>query len=175
MTLQSSIGFSETKSQRRRVVSAELCFERFGDRTYLTRQLTPYPFHITRPFNLSGDPDGFLTLYLQSCSGGLYGDDDLGLRIDMSAGAEAHVTTQASTVVNAARGGLSRLQTDLALAEGACLEYCPDPGILLPDARLRSSLRARLAPGGYLFAVDSFLAHDPRGEGAPFGDHLLKT
>jgi len=38
------------------------------------------------------------TLYLQSCSGGIYEDDRLDLTLARAQGAEAHVSTQAATV-----------------------------------------------------------------------------
>ena len=91
-----------------RRVSAELGFSRAGPLTYLGAQRTPHPFHITRPFHLSGDPEGMATLYLQSSSGGLYGDDALSLDVTAAAGTAVHLTTTASTVVHAARGGRTR-------------------------------------------------------------------
>ena len=60
-----------------RAVGAALRFRRSGNKTFLVKQYTPHPFHITRPFYVDGDPDSMATLYLQSSSGGLYGDDDL--------------------------------------------------------------------------------------------------
>ena len=60
-------------------VDASLTFRQRGGRTFLGGQLTPHPFHITRPFYRPDDPAGMATLYLQSSSGGLYGDDQLDL------------------------------------------------------------------------------------------------
>ncbi len=76
----------------RRQVAAKLTFRRHGSRSFLAHQHTPHPFHLTRPFYLPGDPQGMATLYLQSSSGGLYGDDDLSLHIALEEGAGAHVT-----------------------------------------------------------------------------------
>jgi urease accessory protein len=152
-----------------RAVRAELTFARANGRTHLMRQLTPHPFHITRPFHHPDDPDGMATLYLQSSSGGLYGDDDLGLTVRVGPDAAAHVTTQASTLVHDARGrpGASQAVT-LDLAENSRLEFVPDPTILMSGARLRSRVQAQLAEGAVLILADAQLGHDPEGAGRPF-------
>ena len=51
-------------------------------RTFIAGQRTEYPVHMTRPFRLPADPEGMLTLYLQSSSGGLYRGDDLRLIVE---------------------------------------------------------------------------------------------
>lgn len=151
-----------------RRVAARLAFRRAGAKTILAAQRSPHPFHITRPFHLEGDPRGMATLYLQSSSGGLYGDDDLSLEICVAEGAAAHVTTQASTVTHDARGGETRQRVDLSVAAGGLLEYCPDPQILFAGARLRAEIVARAAPGAWLLIADAALVHDPAGRGRPF-------
>jgi len=151
-----------------RRVAAHLAFRRAGGRTMLAAQRTPHPFHITRPFHLAGDPDGMATLYLQSSAGGLYGDDDLSLDIETGRGAAAHVTTQASSIVHASRGGRTRQAVTLRAGEGSFLEYLPDPAILFAGADLEAEVTAHLAPGARLLLSDSALTHDPAGQGAPF-------
>ena len=58
--------------------------------TQLTHQFAGYPFHLCRPFRLNGDPAGMLTLYLQSCSGGIYEGDRLSTFVQIAEGAAAH-------------------------------------------------------------------------------------
>ena len=153
-----------------RPVRAELTFALAGGRTHLMRQSTPHPFHITRPFRDPADPEGMALLYLQSSSGGLYGDDDLGLTVRVGAGAAAHVTTQASTLVHDARGRPGATQSvTLDVARNARLEFVPDPAILMAGARLRSRIQAQLADGAVLILADAQLGHDPEGAGRPFG------
>ncbi|MEL7012682.1 MAG: urease accessory protein UreD [Pseudomonadota bacterium] len=149
-------------------VNAHLTFAKARDRTVLVGQKTPHPSHITRPFHYLGDPKDMATLYLQSSSGGLYGDDDLELRLTVGKSASAHVTTQASTIVHAARGGQTHQSVHLALAENSYLEYLPDPAILFSGAHLRSEVIAELHEGAQLILCDSALAHDPEGQGAFF-------
>ncbi|EEX16549.1 urease accessory protein UreD [Citreicella sp. SE45] len=158
-----------------RPVRARLSFRDVVGRTHLLEQLTPHPFHITRPFRHPADPEGMATLYLQSSSGGLYGDDDLGLKVQVGAGAAVHLTTQASSVVHDARGRPGSVQeVTLDVGEGALLEYLPDPAILMSGARLDNRVSARLGQGARLLMADAQLIHDPDGDGRPFG-HLANS
>lgn len=153
---------------RGRQVRAALGFRAGPRGAWLAHQITPHPFHITRPFRIAGDPAGMATLYLQSSSGGLYGDDDLSLSIDVGAGASAHVTTQASTVVHHARGGCAHMGVEITAGEGALAEYMPDPAILFAGARLDTRLSLTLREGARAILCDAALHHDPGGTGAPF-------
>ena len=152
-----------------RPVRAELEFAPVAGRTHLFRQRTPHPFHITRPFHHRSDPGGMATLYLQSSSGGLYGDDDLGLSVLVRSGAAAHVTTQASTIVHDARGRPGAVQTvKLDVGDEGRLEYLPDPTILMANARFVSRIEATVAASGQLFLADAQICHDPEGLQRPF-------
>ena len=154
-----------------RRVNARLDFIRADGRTRLGRQYTPHPFHITRPFHIAGDPGGMATLYLQSSAGGLYGDDDLRLDVRAGPGSSAHLTTQASTVVHPARGGVTGQRVCLSIESDAYLEYCPDPAILFAESRLDAELDVELGAGAVAVVTDAFLPHDPEGKSTPF-DHL---
>lgn len=158
--------FDRAPAARR--ITARLGFRHLGGRTFLGDQFTPHPFHITRPFALDGDPPGFATLYLQSSSGGLYGDDDLALEVVSDPGARLHLTTQAATVVHAGRGGTTRQRMRIHVEQGAFVEYLPDPLILFPQARFAGTLELFLAPGAQAIVSDSFLVHDPDAAGAGF-------
>jgi urease accessory protein len=48
----------------------------------------------------------------------------------------------------------------------ALVEYLPDPIILFPNSRLGSSLDVSLCQGASLVLGESFLLHDPSGNGA---------
>jgi urease accessory protein len=131
--------------------------------TFIQRQRVGYPFHLGRALHSSGDPEGMPTVYLQSCSGGLFEGDNLGLEIRAGAGCRAHVTTGASTIVHSMETAPARHRADLEVESGAFLEYLPDPTILFPRARLDSSIRVRLHPGASAIVGDSLLLHDPKG------------
>lgn len=130
--------------------------------TGLRRQRVGYPFHLGRALHLPGDPAGMPTVYLQSCSGGIFQRDDLRIRIAAGAGAWAHVTSAASTVVHGMESGGARQSVELDAAAGALLEYLPDPLILFPRARLRNSVQVRLDPQASVLLGDALILHDPR-------------
>ncbi len=138
-----------------------------GGRSYLVRQYLPYPFHITRPFYLDREPADLATVYLQSAAGGAYRGDRLALSVAVGPGAKAHVTTQASTLVHAGRGGLTALRQDLSLAESTFLEFLPDPLILMAEADCESRTKIRLEGSATLLFSEAFLTHDPEGRGRP--------
>ncbi|MDQ0390900.1 urease accessory protein UreD [Labrys monachus] len=152
-----------------RDATARLSFVRGGGRTVLARQHVPYPFHITRPFSLDRNLPDLATLYLQSSSGGLYRGDRLGLDIEVGSGAQAHVTSQAATVVHATTGDEARLSTAVRLHADALLALTNDPFILFPDAHLRAETAVTLSPGARAILADGFATHAPGGGGRPFG------
>ena len=147
----------------------DLAFERSPDGgTVLRRQLVAYPFHVGRVLHLPGDPRGFASVYLQSCSGGLFQGERLGLAIAAGEGAQVHLTTAASTIVHTMDDGHAEQNLRIAAAEGTLVEYLPDPLILFPSARLDTRLVIRAAESATVIAGDSFLLHDPRAGGDPF-------
>ncbi|ACB79310.1 Urease accessory protein UreD [Methylorubrum populi BJ001] len=151
-----------------RRVQASLVFARGGGTTVLSRQVVPYPFHITRAFRMHPESPDLATLYLQSASGGLYAADHLTLDIAARPGARVHVTTQAGTVVH--RGGPepTRQDTRLAIAADAFLALNPDPLILFPGAHLAVSTDITAEPGARAIVTESVACHDPLGQDRPF-------
>lgn len=147
---------------------ASMVFVRGGGTTVLSRQVVPYPFHITRPFRLYPDHPDIATLYLQSASGGLYRADRLSLDIVAKPASRAHVTTQSATVVHDTGAFAARQATRLAVAENAVLALHPDPMILFPGAALDLDTSIVLCAGGRAIVSEGFVGHDPRGEGRPF-------
>ena len=140
--------------------------------TFLREQFTGYPFHICKPYRYANDPAGMATLYLQSLAGGIYQGDRLSLGITAEAGAKAHVTTQASTIIQGMERGDAEQGVTVTAAPDSLVEYLPDPAILFPRSRLTSRVRVVLDPGALVMLSESFLCHDPKGEGQPF-DWLL--
>ncbi len=147
----------------------ELGFERApSGKTYLDRQFASYPFHVCRALYLDSAAPGMATVYTQSSSGGLYTQDSLRATVRAGAGAQVHLTTQASTIVHkSARGPASQEMRIVADAE-AYVEYLPDPVILLPGAHLVSKVKVQAAASASVVLFDAFLTHDPEGKGRPF-------
>lgn len=143
--------------------------------SFLKRQAVRYPFHVCRPFRLDGDPFGMVTIYLQSCAGGIFDGDDLHQLVSMGDGARAHITTQAATIVHDSSDNGALQTTELTAGAGSILEFMPDPLILFPGARLQSRLRANVDPTATVILSDSFIVHDPKGEDREFRSFLSEA
>jgi urease accessory protein len=111
---------------------------------------------------------GLASLYLQSCSGGVFEQDRMSIEIGARSFAEAHVTTQAATIVHAMDGASAQQTARLTAEEGAYLEYLPDPLILFPGANFEASTTVVASPASCVVISDSFLTHDPEASGRPF-------
>ena len=136
--------------------------------TGICRQRVGYPFHLGRALRMPGDPAGMATVYLQSCSGGIFQRDDLRVRIAAGAGASAHVTSAASTIVHGMESAGARQIVELDADAGAVLEYLPDPLILFPGARLHNVVQLRLDPQAFVILGDALILHDPKGGDGAF-------
>ena len=151
----------------------ELTFARArGETTFLSHQYASYPFHVCRAQYLDPAPVGLASLYIQSSAGGLYEGDRLEIAIRAEADAQAHVTTQASSIVHRSRGPAASQDVSLSVEAGGLLEYLPDPNILFSGAVCFSRLRLSLADGGRAILSESFIGHDPEGQGRPFERYL---
>ena len=115
---------------------------------------------------------GLATLYVQSCSGGIYEDDRLDLTLATAQGAEAHVSTQAATVVHSMPSGSATQRVRIQCEGGSYLEYLPDPQILFPGSRCRSEIAVRLGGDAVALVSDSFLTHDPSGRDGKFASYF---
>jgi urease accessory protein len=145
-------------------VRAELVFSRDpAGRTYVSRQFVPYPFHVCRPLYVEQDPPGMATLYVQSCSAGLLQHDDVRTSIVVEDGAQIHYTTAAQTIVHSMEEGQAEQGVRIEAFPGSLAEYLPEPLILFPQARLRSSLYVSAHEGSSVIAGESFLLHDYSG------------
>src|SRR5262245_45589396 len=164
-----------SRDLHRRGIEAALRFAVGGGRTVLAHQHVPYPFHVTRPFYLDPQRPDLATLYLQSAAGGLYRGDRLRLAIDMAAGARAHITTQASTIVHDTRAQPAEQFTRLLVGRNAFAAVTPDPLVLFPGAAVASTVDVMLASGACVILTDGFACHDPADEGRPFARVTLST
>lgn len=146
----------------------DLEFRYDGKRGFIGKQFVSYPFHFTRPFALDAEIPSLLTVYQQSSSGGLYRADRLTSCVEMRAGAGAHITTQAATVVHDCQGLAASQTVEIEAEAGSFLAYTPDPLILFPGAALTSELSVRLGEGAVVLLQDAFATHDPLAGGRMF-------
>jgi urease accessory protein len=137
--------------------------------TYLAQQRAGYPFHVGRSLFMPGDPDGMPTLYVQSCSGGIFEHDRLAWRVVAEPGTAAHLTSSASTIVHSMSDGEAIQDVAIEAGEGALLEYLPDPLVLFSSARLTSRVTIRAHASASVLACDAIVPHDPQGGERPFG------
>jgi urease accessory protein len=134
-------------------------------RTFLARQFASYPFHVCKVLYDDADRQGMGTIYTQSSAGGLFEHDRHLIEIVAGEGAEAHVTTQASTIVHSMKGGVARQTTTINAGAASFLEVLPDPQILFPKSSYEGISRIRMAEGATCIVSDSFLTHDPMASG----------
>jgi urease accessory protein len=132
-------------------------------RTYLSRQLVRYPFHICRPHYVDRDPPGMATLYVQSCSAGLLQHDDLQTSVTVQDDAKIHFTTAAQTIVHSMDEGEAKQKIRIEAFPGTLVEYLPESLILFPQSRLRSSIHITAHEGSSVIACEWFLVHDYSG------------
>lgn len=153
------IGINTMQSRKAR---AELRFTKnTSGKTFISHQRAEHPFHITRPYHYEQDPEGMVTLYLQSSSGGIYRGDDLSMDVTLEERAQLHLTTQASTIVHNTRGIKARQSVDIVLGKGSYCEYIPDPTVLFSGAAFCSNIQIKLEEGAKILFTDSFMWHDP--------------
>ena len=112
------------------------------------RQQDP-PWKVVRAFP---NPTGESLVHLNNVSGGVFGGDCLRLHIEVGRNAAAQITTTGATRVYRPREhAADAVQTsEIHVAEGALLEYLPDPVIPFRDARFEQSTEVDLAPGATL-------------------------
>ncbi|WP_144107148.1 urease accessory protein UreD [Paraburkholderia sp. BCC1886] len=147
----------------------DLCFTRApSGATYLSRQRAGYPYHVGRLLTAGGSGEDARVI-VQSSSGGLFEDDDVGQHVVATAGARARVETAAATIVHSMTRGFAHSRVRIEAQEDARLDWLPHPSILFPGARLTSRIDAVLHPGARILLADSYTSHDPAEQGTPFG------
>ncbi len=134
-------------------------------KTFLAGQFASYPFHVCKVLYDDADRSGMGTLYTQSSAGGLFEHDRHLIEIVAREGAEAHVTTQASTIVHSMKAGVARQTTRISAGAASFLEVLPEPQILFPQSSYEGTSRIRMAEESTCIVSDSFLTHDPTANG----------
>ncbi|PWC31506.1 urease accessory protein [Azospirillum sp. TSO35-2] len=125
---------------------------RFEHRHGETRLATLYhhdPLRVLLPTPRRGDlPIGVLA----TTSGGMVGGDRLDIALSAGPGARAVITTQAAEKVYRSTGDTCRIDTAVAVEDGAWLEWMPQEAIVFEGARLRRLTRLDLSGTGRAIA-----------------------
>jgi urease accessory protein len=153
----------------------DLSLERSCKKTFLRDQFSCYPFHICKPHYLDESPAGLATIYLQSSAGGIFSGDTLNARFKVGPGSQAHVTSQASTVVHTMKNSGAKTNILIRVGEQALFEYLPDPLILFPKANLAARLHLEIDESSTVLLCDSYLTHDPYQSGGYFSQLANET
>ena len=146
----------------------DLSLERSCKKTFLRDQFSCYPFHVCKPHYLDESPVGMATIYLQSSAGGIFAGDTLNARFNVGPGSQAHVTSQASTVVHTMKNSGAKTNMLIRVGDQALFEYLPDPLILFPKANLATRLRLEIDESSTVLLCDPYLTHDPYQSGGYF-------
>ena len=129
--------------------SAHLTFTRSGSHTVLTRAFATSPAKLIT----SNGRGAVCWVYAATLGGGLVGGDDIRLRADVTAGARALLTTQASTKVYRSLRR-SRQSLTATVDAHALLVVLPDPIVCFSDADFVQTQRYDLHADASLVMVD---------------------
>jgi urease accessory protein len=142
----------------------DLALSRHGGVTRVRRQYQRAPLHLYRPIYLDpGRPD-MAFLFLQQFGDGLVQGDRYRIDVDCGPGSATHITTQAATNVFRARQNFATQLVNLRVADGAVLEYLPDPVVPFRGSRLFQRTCVTVDPGATVIVAETLLpgrvAHD---------------
>ena len=141
--------------------AAAIGFSRDGGRTALKALYQQTPCRVMFPEPEEGDPP---LAVLLTTSGGLTGGDDVRIAVSVDSSA-AMVSTQAAEKIYRSLGPDVTIQVELAIGEGARLEYYPQETILFDGARFHRRTQANVAAGGCLAAAEMLVfGRQARGE-----------
>jgi urease accessory protein len=137
--------------------------------THLARRTQRFPLRMTTPLRVDDADPGMAFVIVQNPTGGVFAGDRLELRVAAGPDARVHVRTQSATKVYDMAGGSAESIVDLEIADGAYLEYVPDPVIPQAGASLTQRTTIAVTRGGTCFAAETVAAgRVARGEAYAF-------
>ncbi|OMC38913.1 hypothetical protein A5740_02345 [Mycobacterium sp. GA-1841] len=125
--------------------------------TRIVRQFHRTPLYLLRPLYLDPQHPGMAFLYLQQHGDGILQGDRLRIDIDVSAGAQVHVTTQSATKIYGMDAGYAVQQVNICAGAGSVVEYLPDPVIPFKGSRFYGSNRLVVDPTATVFFAETLM------------------
>lgn len=124
----------------------KLGFERRDDWTVLAELESRAPCMAQRALYPEPALPDLAWLFMISTAGCVLQGDRLALEVTLASGARAHVTTQSATKVHSMDANYAVQTQSIALADGAYLEFMPEPLIPHRGARYLVDTRITIAP-----------------------------
>jgi len=131
-----------------------LGFERRGDTTILADLDRRAPYMAQRTLYPDPAMPDLAWLFMITTSGCVLQGDRLALDVTLAPGARAHLTTQSATKVHSMDANYALQTQSIALADGAYLEFLPEPLIPHRRARFLSDTRITIAPTATLLYAE---------------------
>jgi urease accessory protein len=131
-----------------------LGFERRGERTLLVDLESRTPCLAQRALHCDEALPDMAWVFMITTAGCVLQGDRLALDVSVGAAARAHVTTQSATKIHSMDANYARQTQSFTLAEGAYLEFLPDPLIPHRQSRFASETRITIDPTASLLCSE---------------------
>jgi urease accessory protein len=131
-----------------------LGFERRDEHTILAELDRRAPYMAQRVLYPDPAMPDQAWLFMITTSGCVLQGDRMALEVTLAPGARAHVTTQSATKVHSMDSNCAVQTQSIALADGAYLEFLPEPLIPHRRARFLSDTRISVAPTATLLCSE---------------------
>ena len=143
-----------------------LVFRARGNETHLAESYVQSPLKILRQFCL---PDGRALVQILQTTPGIFAGDDYQVEVVVESGARVVMMNPSATKLHRMTGdGFARQRYNVAVHDGAHLEYYPALNIPFPEADFRQTLHINLSPKARFALVETWaMGRVERGE------HLL--
>lgn len=120
--------------------------------TVLAERYTAAPLKLAKSFR--DDTSDGLCLYMMDCSPGMLEGDRYEIDMKLEEQTRLVLTNQSFTKIHPAQQHPSVLRQHFRLAQGAVLEYMPEPSIPYADSRFDGASRFELEQGASLMVAD---------------------
>jgi urease accessory protein len=129
-------------------------FARRGERTAMVDVERRAPLLVQRALYWDRGLPDMACVYIITTSGGVLQGDRYAVEMSLEAGASAHVTTQSATKIQSMDANYAVQAQTLRLAEGAFLEYLPEPTIPFRRSRFLNDTRFEMHPTATLLYAE---------------------